>query len=373
MLRDEETNIGDPTITATGTQQKGENGGNKTVQPAPASGNAAETTTSATPSWMDRLGMMYSEAQKAENDAKTAYEESQARISRQQEAVKKATEEGTSLWASLLEKSKPVYDKDKEKRLRWRATIQALGDILSATAKGAIAYSKEGMGYVPQSADGAYFKTLEEMNRLQKEYQKRDEEWRNLELQHKGKAIASKEAAEKALLKAYDDDAKEAARRYEAARKATQDAKSDIIKEAIAEERRAQDFAWREKDREDRQANTRAIKALGGGGVGAANANLTNDGYIHRLLTESDTKEVVTETPEMEEYDTGERTPKGEIIWGEREEVKRTKTISPRTHTIAEHNAIGKYDTRVKKVKEYMKNGMSLEEAVAKVLEENKK
>lgn len=358
MVRYEETNIGDPAKIAGGTQQNRENGDAATeAQPA-------ETATPAVPSWMDQLGMVYSAAQAEENAAKKANEESQARILRQQEAVKKATEQGTSLWASLLEKNKPVYDKKKENRMRWRATIQALGDILSATAKGAIAYNKEGMGYVPQSADGAYFKTLEEMNRLQKEYQKRDEEWRNLELQHKGKAIESKVAAEKALLKAYDDDAKEAARRYDAARKATQTAKSDIIKEVIAEARRAEDFAWRDADREDRQASTAAIKALGGGGTGTANTNLTEDGYIHSLLTAGETYETTTITPEQKyNWETGET----ETI------EKESRKTQPKTYEIKEHNAIGKYDARVKKVKEYMKKGMSLEDAVAKVLEETKK
>lgn len=354
MVRDEETSIGVPAIDAGGTQQK----------EGAIAGQPAEATTPTVPSWMDQLGMVYSAAQAEEDAEKKRYKESQARISRQQEAVKKATEEGTSLWASLLEKNKPVYDKKKENRMRWRATIQALGDILSATAKGAIAYNKEGMGYVPQSADGAYFKTLEEMNRLQKEYQKRDEEWRNLELQHKGKAIESKVAAEKALLKAYDDDATEAARRYEAARKATQAAKSDIIKAGIRADERAEDFAWREVDREDRQASTAAIKALEGGGASAANTNLTEDGYIHRLLTAGETYETTTITPERKyNWDTKEF----ETI------EKESKKTQPKTYEIKEHNAIGKYDTRVKKVKEYMKKGMTLEDAVAKVLEENKK
>lgn len=366
MVRYEETNIGDPAKIAGGTQQKESTGD------AATAGQPAETATPAVPSWMDQLGMVYSAAQAEEEAAKKRYEDSQARISRQQEAVKKATEEGTSLWASLLEKNKPVYDKKKENRMRWRATIQALGDILSATAKGAIAYNKEGMGYVPQSADGAYFKTLEEMNRLQKEYQKRDEEWRNLELQHKGKAIESKVAAEKALLKAYDDDATEAARRYEAARKATQAAKSDIIKAGIRADERAEDFAWKAEDREDRQASTAAIKELGGGGANRNNT-LTKRGYIHKLFTDLETNEAVTETPEMEEYDTGERNSKGEIIWGEREVVKRRKTISPKTQTISEHNALGEYEARIDKALKYEKEGMSLEEAVAKVFAETKK
>lgn len=366
MGRYEETNIGNPTTTAGGTQQKEGNGD------AATAAQPAETATPTVPSWMDKLGMELNAAQAEEEGARNAYEESQARVLRQQEAVKKATKEGTSLWASLLEKNKPEYDKKKENRMRWRATIQALGDILSATAKGAIAYSKEGMGYVPQSTDGAYFKTLEEMNRLQKEYQKRAEEWRNLELQHKGKAIESKEAAEKALLKAYDDDAKDAARRYEAARKATQAAYSDLIKARIRADERAEDFAWREADREDRQENTRAIKALGGGGA-SRNNTLTKRGYIHKLFTDLETNEAVIETPEMEEYDTGERNSKGEIIWGEREVVKRRKTISPKTQTISEHNAIGEYDARIDKALKYEKEGMSLEDAVAKVFAENKK
>ena len=107
MVRDEETSIGVPAIDAGGTQQK-EGAGD-----AATAGQPAGTATPAAPSWMDKLGMMYDAAQTEEETAKKRYEDSQARISRQQEAVKKATEEGTSLWASLLEKNKPVYDKKK--------------------------------------------------------------------------------------------------------------------------------------------------------------------------------------------------------------------------------------------------------------------
>lgn len=346
--------------------------GEQPIVPANTKQNSAVETpeAEATPSWMDRLGMIAISAQAQEDARQKKYAAAQERTQRQREAVNEALQNGTSVWNSLLEKQRPVYDKDKEKRLRNRAIIQSLGEILSSTAKGAIAFGRNGMGYVPQSADSGHFKSLEEMNRLQEEYAKRKEAWRELALKTRAQQADNEVAAARALLKAYEADEKEAGRELTDARKATRTAVSDVAKAGIRADEKAEERKWREEDREDRQASTEAIKALGGG---AANAVLTEEGNIHRLLTESETQDVITETPEMEEYDTGERNSKGEIIWGEREVIKRKKTISPKTYTIAEHNAIGKYDARVKKVQEYMKKGMSLVDAVAKVLGETKK
>lgn len=327
-------------------------------------GSTVETPVAeATPSWMDRLGMLAETAQAQEEARQKEYVAAQERTQRQREAVNEALQRGTSLWGSILEKQKPVYDVDKEKRLRNRAIIQSLGDILSSTAKGAIAYGRKGMGYVPQSADGGHFKTLEEMNRLQEEYAKRKEAWRELNLQMRTQQASNEVAAAQALLKAYEDDEKEARRELTDARKATRTAESDVAKAGIRADEKAEERKWRVEDREDRQASTAAIKALGGGGS-RLNDTLTEDGYIHMLLTAGETYETTTITPEQKyNWETGET----ETI------EKESRKTQPKTYEIKEHNAMGKYDARVKKVKEYMKKGMSMEDAVAKVLEETKK
>lgn len=325
-------------------------------------GSAVETPVAeATPSWMDRLGMIAVTAQAQEDARQKEYVAAQERTQRQREAVNEALQRGTSVWNSLLEKQKPVYDVDKEKRLRNRAIIQSLGDILSSTAKGVIAYGHKGMGYVPQSADSGHFKSLEEMNRLQEEYAKRKEAWRELALKTRAQQADNEVAAAQALLKAYETDEKEAGRELTDARKATRTAVSDVAKAGIRADEKAEERRWRVEDREDRQASTAAIKALGGGAASAVNATLTEDGYIHRLLTAGETYETTTTTPEEKyNWETGET----EIIY------KESKRTQPKKYEIKEHNALGKYDARVKKVKEYMKKGMSMEDAVAKVLKE---
>lgn len=328
-------------------------------------GSAVEPPVAETvPSWMERLGMLAETAQAQEELRQKEYVAAQERTQRQREAVNEALQRGTSLWGSILEEKRPAYDVDKEKRLRNRAIIQSLGDILSSTAKGAIAYGRKGMGYVPQSADSGHFKTLEEMNRLQEEYAKRKEVWRELALKTRAQQAENEVAAAQALLKAYEEDEKEAGRNLADARKAARTAESDIAKAGIRAEEKAEDRKWREEDREDRQASTAAIKALGGDGAGTANTNLTEDGYIHSLLTAGETYETTTVTP-VKEYNW--ETERPETI------EKESRKTQPKTYEIKEHNAIGKYDARVKKVKEYMKKGMSLEDAVAKVLEETKK
>lgn len=327
-------------------------------------GSAVETPVAeATPSWMDRLGMIAVTAQAQEEARQKEYVAAQERTQRQREAVNEALQRGTSVWNSLLEKQKPVYDVDKEKRLRNRAIIQSLGDILSSTAKGAIAYGRKGMGYVPQTTDSGHFKTLEEMNRLQEEYAKRKEAWRELNLQMRTQQASNEVAAAQALLKAYEDDEKEARRELTDARKATRTAESDVAKAGIRADEKAEERRWRVEDREDRQASTAAIKALVGGGT-RLNDTLTEEGYIHMLLTAGETYETTTITPEQKyNWETGET----ETI------DKESRKTQPKTYEIKEHNALGMYDARVKKVKEYMKKGMSMEDAVAKVLEETKK
>lgn len=323
-----------------------------TVQEAPDSEN--------TPSWMEMYAGNLSAAQDQYNKSVEAYNASLEAANTQREKVRKARDNGTSVIGAIWEERKPKYDEDKEKRLRQRAVIQSLGDMLSAAAVSVNAYGKRGMGYVPQMGDGSHLKSLEEINRMKEDYRKANEAWKEFEIKNKIANEEAKISAEEALLKSYEENAKENYKEAKDAEKAYNAMVNDYIKEGIKEENRAEEREWRDADREDRQANTAVLKAIGKGQA----SDLTEDGYIHSLLTADETFDEITEVPE-EAYN--DETGEYETITIQR------KAIKPKTYTLAEHNARGKYDARVKKVKEYMKMGLSLEDAVVKVLAETKK
>lgn len=106
----------------------------------------------------------------------------------------------TSVLNTIFEEYKPKYDEDKEKRLRQRAVIQSLGDMLSAAAVGVHAYGKRGMGYVPQMGEGSHLKSLEEINRMKEDYRKANEAWKEFEIKRKIADEDAKVSAADALL-----------------------------------------------------------------------------------------------------------------------------------------------------------------------------
>lgn len=112
----------------------------------------------------------------------------------------------TSVLSTIFEEYKPKYDEDKEKRLRQRAVIQSLGDMLSAAAVGVNAYGKRGMGYVPQMGEGSHLKSLEEINRQKEEYRKAKEAWKEFEIKRKIADEDAKVSAADALLTAEKKD-----------------------------------------------------------------------------------------------------------------------------------------------------------------------
>ena len=320
-----------------------------------------EKNEESTPSWMDSLGMSLDAAQQREAQTIEEHNAKAARFAEDQAKRQKALSEGRSLFNAMIAKKEPVYDEGKEKRLRNRAVIQSLGDILSAVASGAIAFGGRGQGYVPTLPKDSALASLEEVNKMRKEYATAKKEWDEIDLGLKQKALEAQEAAHNKLSTAEEAKLKEARDRVNALAKERREVERDLIKADIRATERAEDRKWKELDREDRQANTVAIKALG---PSKGSQQLTEEGNIHRLLTAGETYTTKTKVPKTR-YD--ETTGKDE------EYFEETESIKPKTYTIAEHNAIGKYDVRVKKVKEYMAKGMSIEDAVAKVLEETKK
>ena len=164
----------------------------------------------------DSLGDQYAREQ-AEVEAQRAKYDAQA------QKVSKAQEEGRSVVGALLEQQKPVYDENKDKRLRNRAIVQSLGDMLSAVAMGAHAYGKKGAGYVPKPTDGGHLTSLSEVDKMREEYLKRGEEWKNLELNWKKAQADAKIAAEEKLLTKEETKLTSAMSKAESTRKAQAD------------------------------------------------------------------------------------------------------------------------------------------------------
>jgi hypothetical protein len=164
----------------------------------------------------DSLGDQYA-AEQAAVDAQ------QAKYKAQAEKVAKARESGTSVFGAILEETKPVYDANKEKRLRNRAIVQSLGDMLSAVAMGAHAYGKKGAGYVPKPTEGGHLLSLSEIDKMREEYRKRGEAWKTLNLGIKKSQAEAAVAAEEKLLTVEAAKLKDATTKAEATRKAQAD------------------------------------------------------------------------------------------------------------------------------------------------------
>jgi hypothetical protein len=151
------------------------------------------------------------------DEAKTYQEAIDAKKQRVEDA-KTARDEAiankTSVLNTIFEEYKPKYDEDKEKRLRQRAVIQSLGDMLSAAAVGVNAYGKRGMGYVPQMGEGSHLKSLEEINRQKEEYRKANEAWKEFEIKRKIADEDAKVSAADALLTAEKKDYDELVTQY---------------------------------------------------------------------------------------------------------------------------------------------------------------
>jgi hypothetical protein len=110
-------------------------------------------------------------------------EQREADIAATQQAYTDALANHRSVMNTLLKRKQPVYDANKEKRLRNNAIINSFGDLMSEVTKGAFAFNKHpksGAGvYIPRDNDYA-LKDINEINRMREEYAQRNEAWRNL-------------------------------------------------------------------------------------------------------------------------------------------------------------------------------------------------
>ena len=120
---------------------------------------------------------------------------------------KTAQANGDSAIMALMQSAEPKRKEDEEKRLRNIAKIQAFGDILSAAARGYFAFRDKGARYVPNVPLNSPFKSIEDLNRLQAEYQQRKEKWDADMLQFNLGRERDKVAAAQALATAAQEDA----------------------------------------------------------------------------------------------------------------------------------------------------------------------
>ena len=105
----------------------------------------------------------------------------------------------TSLMGSIIEKQKPVYDENKERRLRGAATINSLGDMLSAAVRGYHAYGKGGAGVVTKAPMSSAMEEVNKINEMQQKYLNEHKAWENLDLKWKAQQADADIAAAEAL------------------------------------------------------------------------------------------------------------------------------------------------------------------------------
>lgn len=172
-------------------------------------GNIEEKKPTGGTTGQDVVSVYDSLGQSLADEAKTyqgALDEKKQRVEDAKTARDEAIANKTSVLSTIFEEYKPKYDEGKEKRLRQRAVIQSLGDMLSAAAVGVNAYGKRGMGYVPQMGEGSHLKSLEEINRMKEDYRKANEAWKEFEIKRKIADEDAKVSAADALLTAEKED-----------------------------------------------------------------------------------------------------------------------------------------------------------------------
>ena len=170
-----------------------------------------------------------------------------------EEKLAKARESKSNFLATLLEEQKPVRKEDEEKKLRNRAIIKGLGDLVGAIAAGAHAYGKRGMGYVPTLATSSPLKDIEKLNALQDEYLKRKEAWKNLDLKIRMGDIDAESAEAQTAYANAVERMKDAQKRYDDAVKDYNTAADDYhkdIADVMAEERKQDRMDARERYRQ---------------------------------------------------------------------------------------------------------------------------
>lgn len=165
---------------------------------------------------LGELGKKVEETTKAEEEAKQTRDQA---LSKANEAYN----QGQSAMLALLNANKPERNVKKERNLRNRAIVQSLGDMLTSIAQGAIAYGKNGAGYVPKIDAKSPLASIEELNKMRLEYAERNKEWKDAMLEYEIGVEKDKIAAAEKLATKAEEDLKAATTSREAAEAAYRD------------------------------------------------------------------------------------------------------------------------------------------------------
>lgn len=260
-----------------------------------------------------------------------------------EEAMTKARANESSFLKALLEEQKPVRKEDEEKKLRNRAVIKGLGDLVGAIATGVHAYGKRGAGVVPTLASSSPLKDIEKLNALQDEYLKRKEAWKALDLKIRRGDIDAENANAKAAYQTALERMKAAQTAYDNAVKGYEDTLADYnadVAKVAAEERK--------QDRQD--ARARYVQ----GNINYR-ASLNGEGEDEEVADVDILDELFPWKPKVKKtarYDAN----------GNLEGYNTTQS----TYSKAEREAEARGNEYVRAVKDLMKNeGLSKEEAIA--------
>lgn len=197
-----------------------------------------KTTTSDIPTYIQPfISQMQSFATQLEQ-AQQAEEEALEEKKQAAQRVRDAITNRQSVIGNIVEARKPVYDEDKEKRARAAVTIQALGDVLAAATKGAIAYGKRGAGVVPVGTPSNAMEGVTKINEMQQKYLERKKAWDDLSFNWSMQQTQDAVDAEQALQTLAEDRYKAAREDRRAAAKQLQDWYGDMIKTISETERR---------------------------------------------------------------------------------------------------------------------------------------
>lgn len=190
----------------------------------------------------------YVAAQAAEEAERTKYQE-------YADSIKKAQENKTSVMKAVYDTYKPKYDEKKDTDLRKVATIQSLGDMLSAAARGYFAYRDKGAGVVPNVQSNSALSSVEELNRMRETYLAENKQWRDLMADYDLKQAEAEVSSAKEAMTEHKARMKEATARKEDARKSYNDA---VLKKIIADETAAREAERMENSNEQRRLDREA-------------------------------------------------------------------------------------------------------------------
>lgn len=253
-----------------------------------------QTTTSDLPTYIQpfipQMQSFATQLEQAQQIEEEALEERRQAAQRVRDAITNRQ----SVIGNIVEARKPVYDEDKEKRARAAVTIQALGDVLAAATKGAIAYGKRGAGVVPVGTPSNAMEGVAKINEMQQKYLERKKAWDDLSFNWSMQQAQDAVDAEQALQTLADDRYKAAREDRRAAAKQLQDWYGDMTK-TISDTERRRTEADEELEREKKLWEWRyknGYVTRGGSGSGGRKKDPEKDYTLGQLYLRLNPKNV---------------------------------------------------------------------------------